>query len=106
MKKVRWSAEALWVISIGAMAAIAMIVAGAGGCGSHSNRADDQAGNRPQLATSGSLEHPPEMGEGAASGMTLDAYLVSASGEKLVPPTPDGAITADEAPVNVEGKGI
>jgi hypothetical protein len=52
------------------------------------------------------MDHPARMGDTTASGMTLNATLLSASGEKLVPPTPDGAIDADEAIVQVEVKGV
>ena len=65
-----------------------------------------QSGDRPQLAQSGSVQNPPPTTESTKSGMTLNASLVSARGEKLTPPTPDGAIEADEAIVQVEVKGI
>jgi hypothetical protein len=105
MRKVRWSAEALWAVSIGAAATIALvIVTGASGCGPQDNRAGNQTGsNKPQLATGG-MEDPKAKAD--AAGMTLTAYLVGATGEKLVPPTPDGAISADDAMVVVEVKGI
>ena len=105
MRKVRWSAEALWAISIGALATMALVIAaGASGCGSQDNRAGNQTGsNKTQLATGG-IEDAKAKAD--AAGMTLTAYLVGPTGEKLVPPTPDGAINADEAMVDVEVKGI
>ncbi|HWN81304.1 MAG TPA: hypothetical protein VNM87_04355 [Candidatus Udaeobacter sp.] len=81
--------------------AAAFVILIAAGC--QADRTSQGDGDRPHLAQSGSMG---ETGDKAASGMTLTATLLGPTGEKLVPPTPDGAIDADEAIVQVDVKGI